>query len=140
MFPWSLTEWTPPPTSTKTLKRVAAGSGLVELPLKSPIKGGKVHLFMGIAPRLKTVSNLSLRFPGYGITNHSNLRCGIPPASNPQRVRKRGHLFIGMMPTLKTVSNLSLGSPEYGMTNASNFKCGLPPASNPQRARKGSLI
>ena len=71
-----------------------------------------------------------------GMTNASNFRWGIPPASKPQRVRKRGHLSTGMTPTLKTVSNLSLGFPEYGMTNANDRF----PAGNPQRVRKGALM
>ena len=119
MFSWSLTKWTIP---RHPLKCVAAGSGLVGLPPKSPIKGvKKVYLFMGMAPKVKAVPSVTLGFHEYGITNAKHFRSGISPASNPQRVRKRGNLFIGMTPTLKTMSNLSLGFPEYGMTNASNF-------------------
>ena len=70
----------------------------------------------------KKVSNVSAGFPEYRMTNASNLRWGIPPASNPQRVRKRGHLFMGMRPRLKTVSSLPLGSPQYDRTIARNFR------------------
>ena len=43
--------------------------------LKPRVKGGKkVRLFMGMAPRLKTVPNVPMRFPDYGITNVSNFR------------------------------------------------------------------
>ena len=76
---------------------------------------------MEMMPNLKTVSNLPFGFPEYGSTNANNFRWGIPPASNPQRVRKVGHLFMEMTPNLKTVSNLPLGFPEYGMTEASNL-------------------
>ena len=48
----------------------------------------RVHLFIGIVPTLKTVSNLSIGFPEYGMTNARNFKWGLPPASNPQRVRK----------------------------------------------------
>ena len=37
---------------------------------------------------VKTLSNLFLGFPEYGMTNGSNFKWDLPPASNPQRVIK----------------------------------------------------
>ena len=131
-----LTEW----TRRYPLKCVAVGSGLLGLPPKSPIKGdNKVHLFMGMAPRLNIVSCVTLGFTEYGMTNASNFKWA-SAASKPQRVRKGKHLFMGKRPRLKTMSNLSLGSPEYDRKSARNFGCGLPPASNTHRDRKRALI
>ena len=105
---WGLTEWTTP---HHPLKCIAALSGLVGLPPKSPIKGdNKVQLFMGMAPRLKTVSNLSLGFPEYGMTNASNSSWGFPLPSTPKGVEK-GIFIYKNDDTTKTVSNLSLGFP-----------------------------
>ena len=57
--------------------------------MKPPVKGGqKVHLFMGMAPRLKTVSNVPMRFPEYSMTNVSNLGGGFPLLAIPKRCGK----------------------------------------------------
>ena len=58
------------------------------------IEGGKkVHLFMGKA---KTMSNVPVGFPEYGMTNASNFRWGLLPASNSQREREREAFICGI--------------------------------------------
>ena len=54
-------------------------------PCKQSPKGEKeVHLFMGIVPRLKRVSNLHLGFPDYGMTNASNFSWVLPLPATPK--------------------------------------------------------
>ena len=85
---------------------------------------------------LKTVSNLSLGFHVFGMINACNFIWGISPASNSQRMPKRGHLFMGMIPMLNTVSNISLGFPEYGRINVNNLRWGFPMQGTQVRKRK----
>ena len=49
------------------------------------------------------MSNDRVGFPEYGMTKASNFRWGIPPASNPQRVRERGAFIYGNEAKAKTV-------------------------------------
>ena len=66
----------PPPDISEMPYCRVRGGGLAQ---KSPIEGGnKVHLFMGMTPRLQTVPNVPFRFPEYGMTNASNFRWRIP--------------------------------------------------------------
>ena len=59
-------------------------------PLPANPKGGeKAHLLMGMTTRLKTVSNLPVVFPEYGMTNANNFRWGLPPGNNCQRGETR---------------------------------------------------
>ena len=78
-----------PPASPQNA--LLSGLGWCGLPPKSPNKGGKkVHVFMGVVPRLKTVPNFTLGAPKYVMTNASNFRWGIPPASNPKGCENGG--------------------------------------------------
>ena len=67
-------------------KCVAAGSGVGGCPEiiheRDKAKWGKQVL------KTKTMSYVPAGFSEYGMTNASKLRWGIPPASNPLRVRK----------------------------------------------------
>ena len=66
-----------------------------ELSSKSPIEGGKkVHLFMGMTIRLKTMSNVPVGFPEYGMTNASNFRWGLLLPATPKSER-RGTFIYG---------------------------------------------
>ena len=69
--------WIPPPTSQKC---VAARS------------------VVGVEQNAKEekVSNVPVGSPDYSRTNTSNLRWGIPPASNPPIRLEKGHQFNGM--------------------------------------------
>ena len=136
MFPCSLSEWT---TNRHPLKCVAAGYGLVALSAISPIKGGKqVHLSMGLAPRLKTVLNVTVGFHEYGMINASNSRWGIPRQQPPKGTKRGAFIYRNDVDT-KKVSNLSLGFPEYGMANDSNFRRGLPLPRTPKGSEKGGI-
>ena len=126
------------------------GSLIMELTMPAILGGGspcqqtppqrvqkRGHLFIGMTPMLKTVSNLSLGFPECGMTNASNFTQGFPLPATPKGWEKGEFIFMGMMPRLKTVSNLPSGSPEYNRTSACNFRWGLPPASNLKGLEKG---
>ena len=73
------------PTSKKC---VAVGSGLGGCPWNHPSKGAKLYIYLWNGVKGKTVSNVPTRIPDYGMTKVSNFRWGIPPTSNPQKVRK----------------------------------------------------
>ena len=51
---------------------------------------------------LKTVSNVPVRFPDYGMSNSSNV--GFPLPAAPKGLEK-GHSFNGIMLWIKTVIN-----------------------------------
>ena len=53
-------------------------------------RGQKSTFIDGNGAKAKTVPHVTLGFPEYGMTNGSNFRWGIPHATNPQKVRKRG--------------------------------------------------
>ena len=52
----------------------------------------------------KTVSNVPMRFPDYGMSNSSNFRRGFPLPAAP-KVLEKGHSFNGIMLWIKTVIN-----------------------------------
>ena len=73
-----MTPWTELTTPQHFKNSVLLGWGVA--PEVKHQRGQKVHLFMGMTPRLKTVPNVPLGFPEYGMTNASKFRWGIPPA------------------------------------------------------------
>ena len=67
----------------------------------------KVHLLMGMTPRLKPVSNLPLGFPEYGMTKAHNFRWGLR-CQHPIK-SKKGICFKGMLPMINnSVTSLRL--------------------------------
>ena len=123
-----------PPTHLKIALLSGRGGGF---PPKSPIEGDKkVHLFMGMTPRLKTMPNVPLGFPEYGMANASTFRWGIPPTSNPtQKGAKRGAFIFGNDTDAKNSVKSFLMAPR--VRNDQCQQLFLLAASNPQRLRKG---
>ena len=69
-------------------------------PCQQPPKGAERGLlFMGMTPTRKTVSSVSLGFPGYGMSNANTLG-GPSPSQQPPKCETREHLFMGMTPRL----------------------------------------
>ena len=107
-------------------------------PCQQPPKDAKKGAFIYRDDTLKTVSNLSLRFPEYGMANANN--CS--PCQQPPKGEKGGtylmelRLFNGMMQRIKNSVKCSRGILEYGMTKANNFRWVLP-CQQPQKGEKG---
>ena len=64
--------------------------------------GRKVHLLMGMKPKLNIISNVVVGFTEYGVTNASNFKWGLPLPATSKCLRK-GHPFKGMTQRIKTV-------------------------------------
>ena len=89
--PKGLTPWTDgtllPPTSQKC---VAVGSEAVGCPEITHRRGQKSTFIYGNDTKAKTVPNVPLGFPEYGMTNASNFRWGFSLPATPKGCEKGG--------------------------------------------------
>ena len=92
--------WTEGTTPRHLKNALLLGQGWWVAPEITHRRGQKVHLFMGMTARLKTVSNLPLGFPEYGMTKAHNFRWGLR-CQHPIKRVNNSVTYLRLLPKLK---------------------------------------